>query len=297
MSTIAPSKDRVPATSVIEPPPSGTMHAGGEAEIVELDADHPGFEDAEYRNRRNEIARRAFDYVEGERVPEVPYTEDEHRVWQTVWKSLTPLHERYACSSYLAASKRLSLPRERIPQLEEVNAGLAKHGTFQMLPVAGLVSARMFLSYLARGIFLSTQYIRHFSVPLYTPEPDVVHELVGHAATLVDDDFIAMNRRFGEAASASRDEDTLSRIARLYWFTLEFGIIEEAGALKAVGAGLLSSFGELGRFETESHLLPFDVETITGNPYDPTSYQDTLYVAKSQDAMFSNATRFLDSLR
>ncbi|MFO0674925.1 MAG: phenylalanine 4-monooxygenase [Polyangiaceae bacterium] len=297
MTTLPPSKDRIPATSVIEPPPSGTHHAGGAEELVELSADHPGFADADYRGRRNEIARLALDYVEGDPVPEVPYSDEEHDVWRTVWTSLAPLHERYACRAYVEASSRLSLPRHRIPQLAEVNQGLAAHGAFRMLPVAGLVSARMFLSYLARGIFLSTQYIRHFSVPLYTPEPDVVHELVGHAATFAHPDFVAMSRTFGEAALRSQDEETLSHIARLYWFTLEFGVVEEGGRLAAVGAGLLSSFGELGRFETEARLVPFDVATIAENPYDPTTYQATLYVAKSLPSMFDATSRYLERLR
>ena len=135
-------------------------------------------------------------------------------------------------------------------------------------------------------MFLSTQYMRHHSRPLYTPEPDVVHELVGHAATFASPEFVALNRAFGRAASGlasghARDDDARRRIDRLYWFTMEFGVVEEAGGAKAVGAGLLSSFGELGRFESGADLVPFDVDEIVETPYDPTSYQARLFVAPS----------------
>jgi phenylalanine-4-hydroxylase len=147
-----------------------------------------------------------------------------------------------------------------------------------MRPVAGLVSDRNFLGHLGRGVFLATQYMRHPSRPLYTPEPDVVHELVGHAATFCDPAFVRLNRAFGEAALRATPEQ-LSRIARVYWYTLEFGLCEEGGAVKAWGAGLLSSFGELGRFEDDAELRPLDLRAVAGTPYDPTDYQKVLYVA------------------
>jgi len=149
--------------------------------LVALDADHPGFHDAVYRRRRNEIARAATEYRDGDPVPRIDYTDDEQQVWRDVWRNLAPLHERYACHEYLEVSDRLSLSRDRIPQLTEVNAALEPLHGFRMLPVAGLVTAGAFLSRLHEAVFLSTQYMRHHSVPLYTPEPDVVHELIGHA--------------------------------------------------------------------------------------------------------------------
>src|SRR5438477_8102676 len=120
-----------------------------------------------------------------------------------------------------------------------------------MLPVDGLFTAGAFLSQLARGVFLSTQNMRHHSVPLYTPEPDVVHELVGHAATFGHEGFVRLNRAFGEATLRARDDAAVEKIGRLYWFTLEFGVVREGAKLKVYGAGLLSSFGELGRFESK----------------------------------------------
>jgi len=263
-------------------------------ELMQLDADHPGFHDAVYRRRRNEIARAALDYREGP-VPEIVYTEQEHDVWAEVWRHLDPLHERYACRSYREAGHRISLSRERIPQLADVNATIHPLLGFSMVPVAGLVAAKAFLSQLGRDVFLSTQYMRHHSVPLYTPEPDVVHELIGHAATFADPTFVALNRAFGEAAlRAGQSPEMIERIGRLYWYTLEFGVVREAGGLRVYGAGLLSSFGELGRFEGEEELHGWSVDEIADTPYDPTMYQKKLFVAPSFDAMANDVLGWLE---
>jgi phenylalanine-4-hydroxylase len=274
------------------PSPPPRAHAGGADELVVLDPDHPGFRDLAYRARRNAIARLALEYQPGDPVPAVEYTADELEVWRTVWRQLAPLHERTACHAYRQCSLRLPLPGDRVPQLAEINARLGPATGFTMLPVAGLVSARTFLGYLARGIFLSTQYMRHHSRPLYTPEPDVIHELVGHAATLIDPELAQLNRRFGEAMLAA-DGTSAVRIERVYWFSLEFGVVQEAGGLKAVGAGLLSSFGELERFASQARLLPFDLEAIAAAPYDPTGYQERLFVAPGYHELIESVGRWL----
>jgi phenylalanine-4-hydroxylase len=252
-----------------------SRHAAGEGDLVTLDQDHPGFRDPVYRQRRNQIARIALEYVVGQPVPRVEYTEDEHAVWRTVWEELTPLHQRYACRQYLDSLERLALDRAHIPQLADVNQHLRPQTGFQMIPVAGLVSSRVFLSNLAQGNFLSTQYIRHASQPLYTPEPDVVHELVGHAGTLFDPTLAGLNRMFG-AAARDVDDQVLNQLERVYWYTMEFGLIDQNGLTRAYGAGLLSSFGELERF-ANAEIRAFDPEEAAARPYDPTTYQAVLY--------------------
>jgi phenylalanine-4-hydroxylase len=255
-------------------------HAGGEEELVPLDPDHPGFRDPVYRRRRNEIARLALDYRPGDPPPVVEYTEQEHAVWRTVWEHLAPLHASNAVSEWRSGAAELDLDQRAIPQLAEVNEELTRSPGIEMLPVAGLISARGFLCSLGRGVFLSTQYIRHHSMPLYTPEPDVVHELVGHATSFFRPEIVRLTRLFGEAA-LDADESTLRELERVYWYTLEFGVAREGGDVKAYGAGLLSSFGELGAFESQAKLEPFDIARIAQTPYDPTSYQKVLFVAPS----------------
>jgi len=262
-----------------------------EGEIVRLDPDHPGFKDPVYRRRRNEIAKLALSYRDGEPVPAVAYTDDEQSVWRTTWERLAPHHEKVACREWLESSRVVDLDRSRVPQLAEVNGKLSRSG-FRMLPVAGLISGRGFLSAMAEGVFLATQYMRHHSVPFYTPEPDVIHELVGHAAGLFHPDIVRLSRLFGEAARRA-NEAGMRRLELVYWYTLEFGLVREDGAIRTFGAGILSSFGEMERFATEAEIRPLDFDDASTRPYDPTQYQPVLYLSNSFGEMVRDVSAWL----
>ena len=258
--------------------------AAGRNDIVQLDPDHPGFRDAQYRARRNQIAQLAMNYRPGDPIPDAPYTDDEHRVWQTIWKALRPAHQQFACAQYLAALQRMNFTDVRIPQLREVNKKVQAISGFRLEPVAGLVQPRVFLENLADGVFLCTQYIRHHSTPLYTPEPDIVHEIVGHGVTLACPELAELNRLFGQAVKRASTADALETLSRVYWFTIEFGVLRENGELKAYGTGLLSSAGELEEMR-QAELRPLDIPAITQQNYDPTHFQPVLFCADSFAAM------------
>ena len=260
--------------------------------IVKLDPDHPGFKDKEYRARRNAIAQIALSYKPGSPIPTAPYTDVEHDVWHEIWEALRPAHLEHACAEYLACVDRLEFDPNRIPQLDEVSRKVEAISGFKLEPVAGLVEPRVFLESLARGVFLSTQYIRHHSTPLYTPEPDVAHEIIGHAVTLASTRFAELNRLFGEAVTRTRDPRELDRLARVYWFTIEFGVLREDGRIKAYGTGLLSSAGELAEMH-KAELLPLNIEAAADNVYDPSHYQAMLFCADSFDAMYEMLKEFL----
>ena len=260
--------------------------------LVQLDPDHPGFRDAEYRARRNQIAAIALGYAPGQPIPPAPYTAEEHRVWQTIWQALGPAHRKHACAEYLECVRRLNFDTDRIPQLEEVSSKVEGISGFRLEPVAGLVQPRVFLESLANGVFLCTQYIRHHSTPLYTPEPDVAHEIIGHAVTLASTRFAELNRLFGEAVKRTSSTEQLDRLARVYWFTIEFGVLREDGEVKAYGTGLLSSAGELEEMH-EAELRPLDIEAASRHNYDPTHYQAVLFCADSFDKMYSSLREFL----
>lgn len=253
--------------------------------IVQLDPEHPGFRDDEYRARRNQIAQIALEYQAGAPIPDAPYNSEEHGVWRAIWEALEPAHQSHACAEYLECVRRLDLPRERIPQMREVTEKVEAISGFRLEPVAGLVEPRVFLESLANGVFLSTQYIRHHSTPLYTPEPDVAHEVIGHAVTLADERLAELNRLVGRAVKRTQSAEALDRLARVYWFTIEFGVLREEGRLKAYGTGLLSSAGELEAMRT-AELRPLDLEVASCQEYDPTNFQPVLYCADSFEAMF-----------
>ncbi len=269
-----------------------TRHAGGAADLVELDPDHPGFRDTVYRERRNAIARIALEYKPGSPVPAAPYIDGEHEVWQVIWETLAPLHQERVCHELLELQGFLPLGHSRIPQLRELNAALESAAGFRMEPVGGLVTPRTFMRYLGRRIFLSTQYIRHHSQPFYTPEPDVVHELVGHAATLVHPGIAEVNRLLGQAADVANDAE-MKRIDRVYWYTMEFGIVAQGGTTKAFGAGLLSSCGELGNYDKHATLQEWNLTQMSQTPFDPTAFQSTLFVAPTFTHMLVDVSRWI----
>src|SRR5438105_246796 len=260
--------------------------------IVQLDPDHPGFRDREYRARRNQIAQLALNYRPGDPIPDAPYTADEQRVWQTIWGALQPAHQRHACAEYLEAWTRLNFSNDRIPQLREVNEKVRAISGFRLEPVAGLVQPRVFLENLADGVFLCTQYIRHHSTPLYTPEPDVVHEIVGHGVTLASERVAELNRLFGQAVKRTTSSHALEKLSRIYWFTIEFGVLRENGRVKAYGTGLLSSAGELEEMH-EVELRPFDLDAASSQAYDPTHFQPVLFCAGSFAEMYQTLRNYL----
>jgi len=268
--------------------------------LVPLDADHPGFRDSAYRARRDAIARAALDHRAGDPPPRVAYTPEEDALWASIRATLDPLHARWACRALREAARDLDLGRDRVPQLADVDGRLSGATGFRLEPVAGLIRAEEFLERLADGVFLSTQYIRHTSRPHYTPEPDVVHELVGHAASLGHPVFADWSRDFGRAARralAAGDTARLRELERLYWFTLEYGVVEEDGQPRAVGAGLLSSVGEIRRLDGGVDLRPFDPAEAAATPYDPTHYQPRLFVAAGLDAMVRASRDWMERQR
>jgi phenylalanine-4-hydroxylase len=260
--------------------------------IVQIDPDHPGFRDLKYRQRRNQIAQIAMNYHPCDPIPDAPYTDEEHQVWLTIWRALQPAHRQHACAEYLACLKKLDFAPHRIPQLREVNEKVMEISGFRLEPVAGLVQPRVFLENLADGVFLCTQYIRHHSTPLYTPEPDVVHEIVGHGVTLASGRLAELNRLFGKAVRRTTSAEALEMLSRVYWFTIEFGVLREDGAVKAYGTGLLSSAGEMAKMH-EADLRPLDVDAAARLNYDPTHFQPVLFCADSFAAMYQTLRDYL----
>ncbi|KAL3315165.1 hypothetical protein Ciccas_006212 [Cichlidogyrus casuarinus] len=272
----------------------------------ELEADHPGFKDEVYRARRKECADIAYNYKHGTPIPRIKYTEAEIKTWSTVFDQLTALFKTHACKEFNhifpLLAENCGYRRDNIPQLEDVSNFLKDCTGFTVRPVAGLLSSRDFLAGLAFRVFHATQYIRHDTMPLYTPEPDCCHELIGHVPLFADPDFAKFSQDLGLASLGASDEDvkklaTVSvnqrnffwlaclqtcDIRHCYWFTVEFGLCREGKELKAFGAGLLSSFGELEYcLSDKPKRLPFEPSVTAETPYPITEYQPVYFVAES----------------
>lgn len=256
-----------------------TQCAGGDV-TVQLAADHPGFSDPAYRARRNQLAALALSWQPGQPIPVADYRGEEHRVWEVVSRRLAPLHERYAATAFLEGKDALALPDDAVPLLDDVTARLAPLTGFRYYPVAGLAPLRHFYCSFAEGTFWSTQYLRHPSVPLYTPEPDIIHEVIGHANALANPLFARLYRLMGAAVAHAPDDEALRYLSRVFWFTLEFGVVRERGELRAVGAGILSSVGEIQAFQ-QADIRRADFDDMAHVEYDITHYQPVLYAFDS----------------
>ena len=255
----------------------------GFEEISMLPIDHPGVHDPEYRSRRNYIAGLAKRYRQDPQhiIPDVDYTPQETAIWRHVYDQLEETQRRRACSLYLESKRKLGISRDEIPQLRGLDKRLKETSNFHIAPIEGLVETRAFLSWLGKRTMLCTQYLRHHSRPDYTPEPDIVHEIIGHIPNFTNPDFADYSQSIGKGAVIASDEQ-LEQLGRLYWFTVEFGLVEEGNEIKAFGAGLLSSYSELEHaFGDEVERRKFDLEEVIHTPYDYSDMQPLLFVIPS----------------
>jgi phenylalanine-4-hydroxylase len=273
-------------------PPPRTEHP------LELDPKHPGIRDAAYVQRRRDLydlARNARLANKG--IPDVAYKPEEHEIWHTISQRLVEHHKKYACELYLRGKALLNIETEHMPQLAALNARMEKASGFGLVPAEGLLDASTFFGYLSQRRMPVTQFLRHNAHPEFTPEPDAVHDVIGHVPCLMDRAYTEVVRLVGEGVRGVSNEDQLTAWIRMYWFTIEFGLIMENGKLKVFGAGLLSSLEEMEYCLSDKvERRPFDLEEVIATPYDTTKMQDKVFVLPSllalKDATYRLLTKF-----
>jgi phenylalanine-4-hydroxylase len=251
---------------------------------LELEPGQPGIEDPDYVERRRslfELCRRHR--LEKLGPPLIDYTAEETRVWREVAPKLEELHAGYASRIYLEGKHRLVVTWDEIPQLRMLSDKLQQMTRMHLVPAEGAIPYRTFYQYIAERGFPVTQFLRHGSHPEFTPEPDMIHDCLGHVPFLANQDYAELLTLIGKAvATTTRGEQVLA-LKRFSWYSIEFGLIEEAGETKVFGAGILSSTGEIpfSLQSPEVRRQPFVTETVIETDYDPSKMQDHLFIAPS----------------
>lgn len=254
-----------------------------DVDVLELEPGHPGLGDEGYIERRRALfaLTRASRLASGP-PPFIDYTPEEQRIWREVSPKLDELHVRHASQIYLQAKRELKICEDEIPQLFHLSRHLEGVTGMHLVPAEGPIPYRTFYSYIARRGFPCTQFIRHGSKPEFTPEPDMIHDCLGHVPPLLNRDYAAVLTLIGKAVVSVPTGDQVLALKRLSWFSIEFGLIEEAGETKVFGAGILSSIGEIpNSLSANVERRPFITDEVIDTDYDASRMQDLLFVIPS----------------
>jgi len=224
------------------------------------------------------------------------YTAQDHDTYRRLYERQSAQLPGLACDAFIAALPRLGA-RERIPRLDDISEHLHRATGWELVAVPGLIPEVPFFTLLAHRKFPVTDWIRTPEEFDYIVEPDIFHDFFGHVPMLAVPaiaDFIAA---FGEACLRARGDEARRRLARLYWYTIEFGLVREADGVRAYGAGLLSSPAEL-RHAIESPQavhLPFDAMQVMASEYRIDGFQSRYFVVESFETLFAEARRALSA--
>jgi phenylalanine-4-hydroxylase len=218
----------------------------------------------------------------------IQYSDEENQIWSELYARQMDILPGRACSAYLNNLEELGLPRDRVPQLPDVSEVLRERTGWEVAPVPALIPFTEFFNLLANKRFPAATFIRSRDEMEYLQEPDIFHEVFGHCPLLLDEGFAAFSHAYGKAGVAARKEDH-AMLARLYWFTVEFGLIKRPGReLRAYGAGLCSSIGEV-QYALDSNVpvrKPFDPVDALRTPYRIDIYQTVYFVIQGSDDLY-----------
>ncbi len=211
------------------------------------------------------------------------FTADEHAVWDTLFARQSSMLEGRASKAFLRGLDMLQLSKPGIPDYHELNARLMAATGWQVVAVPGLVPDAVFFDHLANRRFVAGNFIRRADQLDYLQEPDVFHDVFGHVPMLADPVFADYMQAYGKGGLRSLGFDALHKLARLYWYTVEFGLVEEDGALRIYGAGIVSSYGE-SRFALDDpspNRIGFDLTRVMRTEYRIDDFQQNYFVISS----------------
>jgi phenylalanine-4-hydroxylase len=220
------------------------------------------------------------------------YTPEQHTIWQELVSRRMPQLQEHACAEYLDGFAQIGLQVDQLPALDAVSARLQPRTGWRSTPVSGFLPAAAFFEMLAARRFPTTTWIRGRDSLEYTPEPDIFHDVFGHVPMHAHPVFADFLEHYGQVCARLDNPVDLERMGRLFWFTVEFGVIRQQGQIKVYGSGLISSHGECSRVVERGaglEIRDFDLEAVLGEPVDTGSMQSVLYAIESFDQLYEAA--------
>jgi phenylalanine-4-hydroxylase len=215
------------------------------------------------------------------------YTAEQHAVWAELVGRVLPELEKHAARAYLDGFQIIGLQTDRLPRLASISSRLEPRTGWNSTPVSGFLPAPAFFEMLAGRRFPTTTWLRGRDSLEYTPEPDIFHDVFGHVPMHANKVFADFLQHYGRVCASIEDEKVLERLGRLFWYTVEFGLIREGSEIKVYGSGLISSHGEC-RNVTEGHCAvhDFSLDEVLDTPVKVDEFQKVLFAIDSFDQMY-----------
>ncbi len=215
------------------------------------------------------------------------YSGEQHAVWAELVGRRLPQLREHACEEYLQGFEQIGLRADAIPDLAEVNERLGPLTRWNAAAVSGFLPGAAFFEMLGERKFPTTTWLRSRSSLEYTPEPDIFHDVFGHVPMHAHPVFADFLEHYGQVCAALTDKDALERMGRLFWFTVEFGVIRQRGSIKVYGSGLISSHGESNYVIAGGpEIRDFDVDRVLNQSFSTSEMQSVLYAVESFEQIY-----------
>lgn len=210
------------------------------------------------------------------------YSATEHAVWRVLYERRMPTLRATASRTYLAGLDAIGLGPDGVPDLRRVNVALGRRTGWRAVPVTGFLPARAFFRSLEAREFPTAVTVRSPAALDYVEAPDIFHDVFGHVPLHADPVFAAFLSRFGALAARAETPERVTQLARLFWFTVEFGLVREGRDVKIYGSGLISSHADAANaLSPACDRRPFDLEAVMAQPFEIDRLQDVLFVVDS----------------
>jgi phenylalanine-4-hydroxylase len=215
------------------------------------------------------------------------YTQEQHAVWAGLVERVYPELEKHAAREYLEGFEIIGLQRDCLPHLGSISARLEPRTGWNSTPVSGFLPAPAFFEMLATRRFPTTTWLRSRDSLEYTPEPDIFHDVFGHVPMHAHAVFAGFLERYGRVCAAAQDENVLEKLGRIFWYTVEFGVIRQRGEIKAYGSGIISSHGECSNVMSGGCAIrDFTLDEVLRTPVKVDELHKLLFAVESFDQIY-----------